>query len=70
LNGYKRFITALKREVPDKVPIWELIVDKPIVDSFGLKSYADLAEYIDLDGVTCGENFNLEKIGPNTFKDE
>jgi len=33
LNGYERFMTALKGKEPDMVPLWELIIDRPVIES-------------------------------------
>ena len=64
-------LTALRRVTPDRVPVWELIINEPIVKAIcGKCSYADLIELLDLDGCTAGEDLKLEKIGGNRFKCE
>jgi len=71
LNGYERFITALKRKQPDMVPIWELIIDPPVIEAmYGKISLLDFVEKENLDGFTVFEDSNRELIGGNTYKDE
>ena len=33
MNGCQRMLAALRREVPDRVPIWELIVNRPVIEA-------------------------------------
>lgn len=33
MNGYERMMTALRREEPDRVPIWELIINSPVIEA-------------------------------------
>ncbi len=64
MTGYERFMTALLRKgEPDRVPLWELIVNEPTLSSFGAKSLEDFAEREDLDGVTIFEDMKLEPLG-------
>jgi uroporphyrinogen decarboxylase len=54
-------MTALKREEePDYVPIWELIINEPVINKlYGNVSYLDFADKIDLDGVTAPEDMRI-----------
>ena len=53
MTGQQRFLTALQRRQPDRVPVWELIVNRPVIDAlYGNISYLDFSEKEDLDGVT------------------
>lgn len=62
MNGYERMMTALRLEEPDRVPIWELIVDEPVISAlYGDISYADFVEREDLDGITIFEDFRVQK---------
>lgn len=72
MTGYERFMTALRREQPDRVPIWELIVNKPVIEAlYGDISYLDFAEREDHDGVTIFEDFGVvEQYDENTYRDE
>jgi len=52
VTGQQRFMTALRREQPDRVPLWELIVDRPVIEAlYGDISYLDFCEAEDLDAV-------------------
>jgi uroporphyrinogen decarboxylase len=33
MNGYERMMTAARRGRPDRVPIWELIVNRPVIEA-------------------------------------
>lgn len=71
MNGYERFLTALKRKQPDMVPIWELIIDRPIIEALhGDISLLDFIEKEDLDGFTIFEDSKRKNIGGITYKDE
>jgi len=68
----ERFLTALARKQPDRVPLWELIVNEPVIRALhgpGV-SYFDFCELEDLDGVTVGEDQRLEEIEPGVVRDE
>jgi len=72
MNGYERMMTALRLEEPDRVPIWELIVNEPVIKAlYGDISYADFVEKEDLDGITIFEDFRVQKwFDDNTYSDE
>ena len=47
MNGLERMMTAIRREEPDRVPIWELIVNEPVIKAlYGDISYEDFVEEI------------------------
>ena len=57
MNGYQRFMAALRREQPDRVPLWELIINRPVIEALhGDVSYLDFCELEDLDGVCIFDN--------------
>lgn len=56
MNGYERFMAALRREEPDRVPIWELIINEPTKSTWGATSLVDFVEQEDLDGITIFED--------------
>jgi uroporphyrinogen decarboxylase len=62
MNGYERFMTALRREVPDRVPVWELIVNEPTLSAWGATTLEEFVEQEDLDAITVFEDMPLEKI--------
>lgn len=59
MNGYERFLTALRRGTPDRVPIWELIVNQPTLSTWGTRSLEEFVEQEDLDAVTIFEDMPL-----------
>lgn len=68
----ERFLTALARRQPDRVPLWELIVNEPVVRALhgpGV-SYFDFCEREGLDGVTVGEDQRFEEVEPGVVRDE
>ena len=71
MTGYERIMLALQRRQPDRVPIWELIIDQPVISSlYGDISYADFVEKEDLDGITARDNQKTQDLGNNTYRDE
>lgn len=71
MTGYERMMAALMRKEPDRVPIWELIVDPPVIKAlYGDISYADFVEKEDLDGITCPEDQKRKNLGSNVYRDE
>lgn len=38
MNGYERIMAALRREQPDRVPVFELIINEPVIKAL----YPDL----------------------------
>ena len=57
MEGLERMLTALRREEPDRVPVWELIVNEPVIRAlYGEISYWDFVEREDLDGLTIFED--------------
>ncbi len=59
MNGYERFMTALRREQPDRVPVWELIINEPTLSAWGARSLLEFVEQEDLDAVTIFEDARL-----------
>lgn len=52
-------MTALRREVPDRVPVWELIVNEPTRSAWGAASLEEFVEQEDLDAITVFEDTPL-----------
>lgn len=64
MTNYERFMTALLRKgEPDRVPLWELIVNEPTLSAWGAKSLEEFVEMEDLDGITVFEDMKLEPLG-------
>ena len=59
MNGYERFMTALKGRQPDRVPLWELIVNEPTLTAWGATSLLEFTEAEDLDAITIFEDARL-----------
>ena len=72
MAGYERMMTAIRREEPDRVPIWELIVNEPVIQAlYGDISYHDFVEREGLDGVTIFEDFRVvDDLDSSTIRDE
>jgi uroporphyrinogen decarboxylase len=62
MNGRERFLAALARKQPDRVPIWELIVNEPTRSAWGAASLADFVEAEELDGITVFEDTPLRPV--------
>jgi len=72
MTGLERMLSALRREEPDRVPIWELIVNQPVIHAlYGDISYEEFVEREDLDGITVFEDSRIVKwINASTYVDE
>jgi uroporphyrinogen decarboxylase len=71
MNGYERFMTALKRKEPDTIPVWELIVNAPVIKAlYGDIGYDDFVDKEGLDGITIFENGRIKRLNDIQFKDE
>lgn len=70
MNSLERVMTALRCEQPDRVPVWELIVNQPVIDAlYGDITYHDFVER-ELDGVTLVEDQIKEPVGEDLERDE
>lgn len=49
-------MAALARQEPDRVPVWELIVNDPTLSAWGAASLTEFTEQEDLDGITIFED--------------
>lgn len=67
MNGRERFLAALRREQPDRVPIWELIVNEPTRSAWGARSLADFVAAEDLDGITVFEDTPLTPVAADAI---
>ncbi|MFH1007791.1 MAG: uroporphyrinogen decarboxylase family protein [Candidatus Latescibacterota bacterium] len=72
MTGLERVLTALGRGEPDRVPVWELIVNEPVIhELYGDVSYWDFVERLDLDGLTIFEDQRVVAwINQDTYRDE
>lgn len=73
MNGRERMLTAIRRGQPDRVPIFEIVVDpkvlQAIVPGGGL---AEFVEKLDLDGIGGGTFYDTFDLpgSDNNYKDE
>ncbi len=65
MTGYERFMAALRREEPDCVPIWELIINEPTLSAWGANSLEEFVEQEDLDAITVFEDMPLRPLNPD-----
>ena len=72
MEGAERMLSALRREEPDRVPVWELIVNEPVIRAlYGDISYWDFVEREGLDGLTVFEDQRVvEWLDQDTYRDE
>lgn len=60
MSGRERFFAALRRELPDRVPIWETAVNPRVMQGIMPDtSYADFVEAMGFDGVLTGTPSSL-----------
>jgi uroporphyrinogen decarboxylase len=73
MNSVERVFTALKGEIPDRVPILEFLIDKKVAKA-AMPECIDVPDFmdkIDLDGVGCGAVFEKTHENPDgSFIDE
>ncbi|MBM4088588.1 MAG: hypothetical protein FJ276_04055 [Planctomycetes bacterium] len=71
MNGKERIRRALRREVPDVVPVFEWFIDpvvaKAICDS---DDPLDIIDHLDLDAVNLRPDYRREHLDETTFVDE
>lgn len=64
-------MAALHRRQPDRVPIWGLIINHPVIEAlYGNISYADFVQLEDLDAITASEDQETKKLSNDTYHDE
>lgn len=70
MNGYERIMCALKREVPDTVPIFE-IVGNHIKDQICPSgSILDMYDFLDIDAIwVCEDQVDWQNYGPGIQRD-
>ena len=72
MNGRERMLTAMDLGEPDRVPIWELIINEPVINAIaGPVSREEFAAREGLDGMTIFEDAKIvEWIDRDTYRDE
>jgi uroporphyrinogen decarboxylase len=59
LTGRERVLAALQREPTDRVPVLEMAVDWKVIRGLGFGGYLEMAEKLDLDGVSVNQMLYL-----------
>jgi uroporphyrinogen decarboxylase len=71
MNGRERILCALRRQVPDQVPIFEWFVDGTIGQALtGSGDILDIVDRLDLDGINLRPTYGQRFIDDVTFIDE
>ncbi len=72
MTGRDKFLTALSGGEPDRIPIWELIIDRPVIEALeGDISREDFIERYDLDGITIFQDMHkVREFDAQTYEDE
>ncbi len=71
MTGLERMLTALRREEPDRVPLWELLIDRPVIEALhGDASYEDFVEREGLDGITVFTDSKKRWLDSETYENE
>jgi uroporphyrinogen decarboxylase len=71
VNGKERICAALRREVPDVVPVFEWFIDGAVGRALtGSAEILDIVERLDLDGVNVRTDYRQEYLDDKTLVDE
>lgn len=72
MTGLERILATLRHQEPDRVPLFELIINEPVIRAlYGDISYLDFIEREDLDACCIFENFRItRRFDSRTFADE
>jgi uroporphyrinogen decarboxylase len=73
MNSYERFMAALSRREPDRLPLAEPVIDLRIADAIcpHVHSQADFEELMDFDAVCCGARYKRCRANQDgTYRDE
>lgn len=71
MNGRERILAALRREEPDTVPVWELLINRPVIEGLhGDISYEDFVDREGLDGITVFTESRKDWIDNCTYGNE
>lgn len=82
MNRRERFLSALGSKQPDRVPICELHIDKPVIrrlaELLGIRAegadyvevYCDVVERLDLDAVFYSFSYGFQKISEKKARDK
>lgn len=71
MNGKDRILCALRRDVPDTVPVFEWFVDASVARALtGSEDILDVVEHLDLDAVNVRPDYAKRHLDETTIVDE
>lgn len=73
MNSRERVVAALRRQVPDRVPVVEFVIDDKVARRAvpGCRDAADCMDRLGMDGVGCGARFDRLRENPDgSYVDE
>jgi uroporphyrinogen decarboxylase len=71
MNGKERILTALRRGVPDRVPLFEWFIDARVGEAMtNSDNPLDIVERLDLDGVNLRANYEKQFLDDTIWLDE
>ncbi len=71
MNGRERILTALRCEVPDKVPLFEWFIDARVGEAMTSSADPlDIVERLNLDGVNLRATYDRQFLDETTWVDE
>lgn len=71
MNSTERLTSVFERKIPDRVPIFELVIDSQIIDAIiPGADICDFVEKMELDAVCVRPDMKMEVVGENTWRDE
>jgi uroporphyrinogen decarboxylase len=71
VNGKERILCALRRNVPDTVPVFEWFVDASVARALtGSEDILDVVEHLDLDAVNVRPDYAKRHLDETTIVDE
>ena len=68
MTGQERFMAALRREQPDRVPLWELLINEPTLTAWGATSLLEFVEQEGLDAIAIFEDMPLRPLDAEEAK--
>jgi uroporphyrinogen decarboxylase len=71
MNGKERILCALRRETPDRVPMFEWFIDAKVGQALvGSGDIMDIADQLDLDAINLRPDYSRRFIDDQVFVDE
>jgi len=71
MNSFERVMTVLRKGIPDRVPVFEWVIDKNVIEAICPGGdQGDLVEELDLDAIVVPQDEIRERINDTTYRDE